>query len=178
MQTDFAKGVKFSISEPIISFKETIVGQVMTEKRKKVKGAWEEVDSESEDEQPEEEKKEEEKTLADIMAEFEKLNQEVQKEREFLRKEMKPDMYIEKILFNKYYKNNPKALAAMGYQRSCATDRTADQRCQIKVRAVALDFEVTKWLEGKSKELAIVHRVAEEFRDGSTPSVDNIKTAY
>lgn len=105
------------------------MGQVMIEKRKK-KNLWEtEIDSESDDEPPEEEKKEEEKTLADIMAEFEKLNQEVQKEREFLRKEMKPDMYIEKVLFNKYYKNNPKALAAIGYQRSCATDRTADRRC-------------------------------------------------
>lgn len=69
-----------------------------------MKGVWEEIDSESDEEKPiEEEKKEEEKTLGDIIAEYEKVNQQVQKEREFLRKEMKPDMYIEKILFNKYY---------------------------------------------------------------------------
>lgn len=75
LQDDFAKGVKFSISEPIISFKETIISQSLTEKRKKVKGVWEEIDSESEEEKSqEEEKKEEEKTLADIIEEYEKLN--------------------------------------------------------------------------------------------------------
>lgn len=35
-------------------------------------------------------------------------------------------MYIEKVLFTKYYKNNAKALAAIGYERSCATDKTAN----------------------------------------------------
>lgn len=130
LSDDFAKGVKFSISEPIISFKETIVNQNLAEKRKRVKGVWEELDSDSEEEKPqEEEKKEEEKTLADIIEEYEKLNQQVQKEREFLRKEMKTDMYIEKVLFNKYYKNNAEALKAVGYEKSCAQDKTANQKC-------------------------------------------------
>jgi hypothetical protein len=44
--------VKFTISEPIITFKETIVNQTLTDKRRKVKGVWEEVDSESEEEKP------------------------------------------------------------------------------------------------------------------------------
>lgn len=42
---------------------------------------------------------------------------------------MKPDMYIEKVLFNKYYKNNSKALKAIGYEKSCAQDKTANQKC-------------------------------------------------
>ena len=66
---------------------------------------------------------------------------------------MKPDMYIEKILFNKYYKNNQKALDAIGYQKSCATDKTANQKCQIKVRAVAFNYEITKWLEKEHKQI-------------------------
>lgn len=77
MQDDFASGVKFTISEPIITFKETIINHNLTDKRKKIKGVWEEIDSESEEEEPEEEKKEEEKTLADIIAEYEKVNQQV-----------------------------------------------------------------------------------------------------
>jgi hypothetical protein len=48
------------------------------------------------------------------------------KEKEFLRKEMKPDMYIEKILINKYYRGK---LDDIGYQKQCATDKTANQRC-------------------------------------------------
>lgn len=76
LHDDFAKGVKFSTSDPIITFKETIVNQNLTDKRKKVKGQWEEIDSESEEE-PEEEKKEEEKTLADIIAEYEKVSKQV-----------------------------------------------------------------------------------------------------
>lgn len=52
LQDDFAKGVKFSISDPIITFKETIVSQALTEKKRKVKGVWEELDSESEEEKP------------------------------------------------------------------------------------------------------------------------------
>jgi hypothetical protein len=76
LQDDFAKGVKFTISEPIISFKETIINNSLSDKRKKVKGVWEEIDSESDDEKhQEEEKKEEEKTLADIIEEYEKLSQ-------------------------------------------------------------------------------------------------------
>lgn len=68
-------------------------------------GAWEEVETSSEEEVVEEKKKEEDKTLEDIMAEYEAMLQKETKEREFLRKEMKPDMYIEKILFTKFYRN-------------------------------------------------------------------------
>ena len=82
-------------------FKETIVSQKLGEKKKKVKGtgaAWEEAQTSS-DEEVVEEKKEEEKTMEDlIMEEYKALMIKEGKEREFLRKEMKPDMYIEKIL--------------------------------------------------------------------------------
>ena len=42
------------------------------------------------------------------MEEYEKMLIKETKEREFFRKEMRPDMYIEKILFNKFYRNNQK----------------------------------------------------------------------
>ena len=71
----------------------------------------------------------------------------MQKEREFLKKENKTDIYLEKILFNTYYKNNQKALDALGYEKACAKDFTANQECSIKVRAVGFNFAVTKWLE-------------------------------
>lgn len=107
MKTDFAFGIKLHVSDPIITFKETIVNQKLADKKKKVKGNWEEVETSSEEEEIKEEtKKEEEKTMADILAEYEATLVIEQKEREFLRKELKPDMYTEKILFTKYYKNN------------------------------------------------------------------------
>ncbi len=88
------------------------MNQKLADKKKKVKGAWEEVETSSDEEGNEEEKdkepkKEEEKTMAEILAEYEaQVALEENKEREFLRKELKPDMYIEKILFTKFYKNN------------------------------------------------------------------------
>jgi TPP-dependent pyruvate/acetoin dehydrogenase alpha subunit len=109
LHDDFAKGIKLHVSDPIITFKETIVNQKLTDKKKKVKGAWEEVESSSEEEEEEKsavKKNEEEKTLADVLAEYEELIKQEDKEREFLRKELKPDMYIEKILFTKFYRND------------------------------------------------------------------------
>ena len=68
------------------------------------------------------------------------------KEREFLRKEMRPDMYIEKILFTKFYRNKQKALDEIGFEKQCAKEKTANQRCLLKVRALGLDYTLTKWL--------------------------------
>lgn len=89
------------------------------------------------------------------MAEYEQMMQKEDKEREFLRKEMKPDMYIEKILLMKFYRNKQKSLEEIGYEKQCAKDTTANQKCQIKIRAVALNFEITKWLEKQIKTIAI-----------------------
>jgi predicted glutamine amidotransferase len=71
-------------------------------------------------------KAEEEKTLDDIMAEYEAMLQKETKEREFLRKEMRPDMYIEKILFTKFYRNKQKALDETGFEKQCAKEKTAN----------------------------------------------------
>jgi translation elongation factor EF-G len=70
LQDDFAKGIKLHISDPIITFKETIVNQKLADKKKRVKGGqWEEVETSSEEE-VEEKKTEEEKTLEEILAEY------------------------------------------------------------------------------------------------------------
>jgi hypothetical protein len=60
------------------------------------------------------------------MTEYQAMLQKEVKEREFLRKEMKPDIYIEKILFTKFYRNKQKALEEIGYERQCAKDKTAN----------------------------------------------------
>jgi hypothetical protein len=60
---------------------------------------------------------------------------------------MKIDIYLEKILFTKFYLNKPKALEEIGFEKQCAKDRTANQRCEMKVRAIGLPFDITKWLE-------------------------------
>ena len=39
---------------------------------------------------------------------------------------MRPDIYIEKILFTKFYHNNQKALEEIGYESQCAIDKTAN----------------------------------------------------
>lgn len=38
-------------------------------------------------------------------------------------------MYIEKILFTKFYRNKQKALEELGYEKQCAKDTTANQKC-------------------------------------------------
>lgn len=87
-------------------------------------------------------------------------------------------MYIEKILFNKYYKNNPKALEAIGYERSCASDKTANQKCQIKIRAVGFNFEITKWLEKQHKNIQTAYNVVETYNEGITPKKEDVEIAY
>ena len=56
-------------------------------------------------------------------------------------------MYIEKILFTKFYMNKKKALEETGFEKQCSKDKTANQKCSIKVRALGLDYTLTKWLE-------------------------------
>jgi translation elongation factor EF-G len=127
LQDDFAKGIKLHISDPIITFKETIVNHRLADKKKRVKGGqWEEVETSSEEEVVEEKKAEEEKTLDDIMAEYEAMLQKETKEKEFLRKEMRTDMYIEKILFTKFYRNKQKELEEIGFEKQCAKEKTAN----------------------------------------------------
>ena len=55
---DFAKGIKLNVSDPIITFKETIVERRLGDKKKKAKGGagtaqWEEVETSSEEEKEE-----------------------------------------------------------------------------------------------------------------------------
>ena len=62
-------------------------------------------------------------------------------------------MYIEKIVTQKIYCDDQKALDKMGLKKNCAEDTTANQQCKIKVRAVGLDYKVvTKWLEQKEQQ--------------------------
>lgn len=77
LNDDFAKGVKLNVSDPIITFKETIVNNKLADKKKRAKGGagtWEEVETSSEEE-VEEKKAEEEKTLDDMMKEYEAMLQ-------------------------------------------------------------------------------------------------------
>jgi len=77
LSDDLAKGIKLHVSDPIITFKETIVNTYLADKRKRVKGAkdsqqWEQVETSSEEE-VEEKKAEEDKTLEDILGEYDEL---------------------------------------------------------------------------------------------------------
>ncbi len=112
------------------------------------------------------------------MAEYDALLKQEVKEREFLKKEMRPDMYIEKILFTKFYRNKQKALDEIGYEKQCSKDRTANQRCQIKVRAIGLDFNVTKWLEQQTKILQICNRVVQNASDQIVPKIEEVTIAH
>lgn len=100
------------------------------------------------------------------------------KEREFLRKEMRPDMYIEKILFTKFYRNKQKALDEIGFEKQCAKEKTANQRCLLKVRALGLDYSLTKWLEKQSKVIAICNTVAQSAYDGFELKIEDVETAW
>jgi hypothetical protein len=77
--------LQVKVSEPIVTFKETIISDRTTSKRKKVKGKWEELSDEDDD--VEEVKAEESKTMLDFMIEEQKMQESFWKEREFMRKD-------------------------------------------------------------------------------------------
>ena len=54
LKDDYAPGIEFTISKPIIPFKETIINKSMRDKVIKVQVPWEELNSESESENEEE----------------------------------------------------------------------------------------------------------------------------
>lgn len=85
-------------------------------------------------------------------------------------------MYIEKILQTKYYIGKQDALKAAGYEPACAEDNTANQKCSIKVRAVGLNFEVTKWLEKQSKAINAAYHLVEGMYEGE-PKKEEVEMA-
>lgn len=87
-------------------------------------------------------------------------------------------MYIEKILFTKFYRNKQKALEELGYEKQCAKDTTANQKCLIKIRAVGLNFEVTKWLEKQMKSIGVCNSLIQNSQDGSPIKPSDVEVAY
>lgn len=67
-------------------------------------------------------------------------------------------MYIEKILFLKLYKTK-QTLDKVGYEHSCSKDFTANQKCLMKVRAIGINFNITKWLQTKSKVIHSLYTI-------------------
>ena len=65
-----------------------------------------------------------------------------------LRKEQQMDMYIEKLFLQKFYRDDQASLDKLGFKKNCAEDKTANQKCKLKIRAIGLDYsQVTQWLE-------------------------------
>lgn len=124
LKDDFAPGIEFQISKPIIPFKETIINNNMRDKIKKVQVSWEELNSESESESEEELKEGEQPVLS--LAEFIAKQEEMELARDTLKKEQQMDMYIEKIFLLKIYRNDQKALDKIGFKKNCAEDLTAN----------------------------------------------------
>lgn len=57
-------------------------------------------------------------------------------------------MYIEKIFFQKLFREDPQAELKTGYRPCTGDELTANQKVKVRVIAVGLDFEkVTKFLE-------------------------------
>lgn len=96
---DYSKGVEISISEPIIPFKETIINNKISHKKKKKRNEYEQIGETSSDDEEEEKKTPDQMTLDDYLKdEYLKIQEKLNIEREFFKKEQTPDMYIEKIL--------------------------------------------------------------------------------
>lgn len=95
LKDDYAPGIEFTISKPIIPFKETLINKSMRAKVFKVQVPWEELNSESETESDEEVKEGEQRELT--LAQFIEKEREMELARDTLKKEVAMDMYIEKI---------------------------------------------------------------------------------
>jgi translation elongation factor EF-G len=104
LKDDYAPGIEFTISKPIIPFKETIINRSMRDKVFKVQVPWEELNSESESESEEEVKEGQQPVLS--LAEFMAQQEELELAKEKLKKEQSMDMYIEKIFLMKIYRGD------------------------------------------------------------------------
>lgn len=124
LKDDYAPGIDFSISKPIIPFKETIINKSMRDRVFKVQVPWEELNSESESSSDEEVKEGQQPVLS--LAEFIAKQEEMELARETLKKEQAMDMYIEKIFLMKIYRGDQKALDKIGFKKNCAEDLTAN----------------------------------------------------
>lgn len=100
LNDDFCPGVGFSVSAPIIEFRETILNKKLSNRIFKNKQENYEVISES-DSNEEEQKERGEMSVAEIIA-FEeksaKLAEQIQCEKELLKKDQQLDPYLEKLM--------------------------------------------------------------------------------
>jgi ribosome assembly protein 1 len=151
LRKDFAPDIKFEIGEQIIPFKETITNRSVRDKVRKAEAEYEELNSssESEEELPNDGNEEAEEGQDQMtLAEFLEKQEELKDAREMLRKEQQMDMYIEKLFLAKLYRDDQVSLDKLGFKKNCAEDKTANQKCHIKVRAVGLHYSlITQWLE-------------------------------
>jgi ribosome assembly protein 1 len=156
LKDDFAPGVAFKISEPIIPFMETITNKALrTKVRAKAREGDDQRDESSEEEEPE--------TLEMFLkAEEERLQQLLIKD---VRKEKVTDMYLDKILKLKQGQDDD-------FEKGCSQDLTANQRCKIKIRAVGMDFSVAKWLQEQQSSINTMYQVAQGISDQLTFAQD------
>ena len=69
------------------------------------------------------------------------------------REEQQADPYLEKLFLQKLYRGDQASLDKLGLKKNCAEDKTANQKCSIKIRAVGLNYiEITKWLEEQEQK--------------------------
>ncbi len=134
LKDDYAK-VQFSVSEPIVNFRETIMLRYLKPDKVKSEKAKQKAESMSHSAGKEKGRDRDEKkaiqALQEIHApEAKKADEEDKKANEKL------TLYIEKMRHLKDTK-----------QKGLAVDTTPNGRCRIYIRAVGLDFEVTKWFE-------------------------------
>jgi len=101
LNDDFCPGIKLTISDPIIPFRESIINKKLSNKTKKdSKDQGQQSGGESESEE-EEAKAKEEMNVAELLAyeeKLEKYNEQLAIEKELLKKEQSLDPYLEKLL--------------------------------------------------------------------------------
>lgn len=90
-------------------------------------------------------------SVAEIIAYEEKtakLAEQIQIEKDLLKKDQQLDPYLEKLMELKLQQSkNFKFLGKLVDNRGWSQDITANKLCKIKIRAVGLDFEIVKWIE-------------------------------
>ena len=158
---DYAPGVKIEFSDPIIPFRETIINKRLTNRVVLDKEAdYEEITSsdESEDEATKLEtatQNRKEMTVGELIDYEDRLelfNKQLNIEKELLKKEQALDPYLEKLVDIKLQQGNEQLTRRQQAERGMAKGGVGG-KCQLKVRAVGLHFEVTRWLEGQTPYL-------------------------
>mmetsp|Transcript_2734 Transcript_2734/g.4662 ORF Transcript_2734/g.4662 Transcript_2734/m.4662 type:complete len:439 (+) Transcript_2734:1501-2817(+) len=158
LNDDFCPGLPIQVSQPIIPFKETIISKRMSNRVfKNASEGFEELFSDSDSEAEEVKEKAKDEMTVGEMIEYEKkmeeFNEQLAIQKELLKSEQQLDPYMEKLLEVKLSQGDEKMTRKLNEVKGWFRDSTSNKCCHLKMRALGLEDEVSRFIEKNGRGL-------------------------